>query len=601
MRRLLVAVAALSSAAALAQGTEQPPPADLKDKQIEELRRELDEARKEIKEMREEVRAQLATQSVAQGWQEEWVEEKRKLELFVPDGYFRIRPELFHKLDLNRAPDPSGYTLFPRSPTSTDERTHAGVNMRFRFEPTFNVSEEVRVRLQVDALDNLLFGSTPDYAFSRAANTGYAYDRNEFDVFSETQEPARSGINSAFDAIAVKRVYAEVSTPVGILRFGRMGSHWGLGILHNDGNEIDADFGDTVDRLMFVTEPITGWYVTPMLDFNSEGPLSAAEQRGAPFDLSNSDDAHSFIVAAARRDTEQQARAKLENNLSVFNYGVHFTYRVQRNDPVGFYGQSWQNEGGHTDRSALSGAYVSRNATLYMPDVWLKYERRLFRIELELAAVFGGIENRSLLPGGSDRGLRVLQFGGAAQGEYRFMDGALALQLEVGLASGDRAPGLGNYPRRRTALADGSTQPGDIDGPQYDAFNDDDIRNFRFDRAYRIDLILWRELLGSVTDALYVKPTLDYKVAEGFHLLGSAIYSRALYPESTPSWNGATGDPNLGVELNAGAKYETEDGFFATVQWGILFPLGGLADTRPGAAGQLDTANVLRGSLGVKF
>ena len=52
----------------------------------------------------------------------------------------------------------------------------------------------------------------------------------------------------------MKRAYGEVSTPVGILRFGRMGSQWGLGMLHNDGNCLDCDFGDNVYRIQFVTE-----------------------------------------------------------------------------------------------------------------------------------------------------------------------------------------------------------------------------------------------------------------------------------------------------------------------------------------------------------
>ena len=33
--------------------------------------------------------------------------------------------------------------------------------------------------------------------------------------------------------------------------FGRMGYHWGLGILHNGGNCLDCDYGDTYDRVAF--------------------------------------------------------------------------------------------------------------------------------------------------------------------------------------------------------------------------------------------------------------------------------------------------------------------------------------------------------------
>ncbi len=627
MAQALLAALLVASATAAAQPAPAAPaaaappaaaasaaPAD-SDASRRDLATKLDAAQKEIKEVREEMRAQMATQSAAQGWQEEWVEERRKLELFVPNGYLRVRPDLFNKMDLGRAADPSGYTLFPRSPLSERERTQAGVNMRFRFEPTLNVSEEVRIKMQVDALDNVLFGSTPDYAFSRQAANGHAYDREEFAVDTQTQVPPTSAVNAAKDAILLKRLYGEVSTPVGILRFGRMASHWGLGMLHNDGNCLDCDFGDTVDRLMFVTEPIPGYYVTPMLDFNAEGPTSSAQNGGGqPFDLSNADDVHSFLIAAARRDTDQQARAKLENNGAVLNYGVHLEYRVQKNDPVGYYSAPFPGDGADLGPALSNNNYVPRDAQLVMPDVWAKYETKLYRVEVEAAAVFGSIGNRSLDPKNpAEQSLSLTQFGGVAQGEYRFMDGALKAQVEVGFASGDRSPGLGNYPRRvvgkvtnaTTGQRDGVTQPGDFDGPQYGCTEngcDNSINNFRFNRDYRIDMILWREILGGVTDAIYAKPTLSYRVAEGFDIHGAVIYSRAVFAESTPSASvDHAGDNNLGVELNVGARYETEDGFFATVNWGILFPLGGLADTRVNASTAQDNAQVLRGSLGIRY
>src|SRR5262245_60862959 len=130
MARVLVAAVLITCATAFAQtssktqpsapaaptpsgGAAAPAPAE-----SEEVRREVDaKVESAKKEMREEIRAQLATQSAAQGWQEEWVEEKRKLELLTLDGYFRVRPDLFHKFDLGRFadPDPAGNFLFPVS------------------------------------------------------------------------------------------------------------------------------------------------------------------------------------------------------------------------------------------------------------------------------------------------------------------------------------------------------------------------------------------------------------------------------------------------------------------------------------------------------
>ncbi|MBL8950208.1 MAG: TIGR04551 family protein, partial [Myxococcaceae bacterium] len=499
----------------------------------------------------------------------------------------------------------------PRSPASPRDRTIAGVNMRFRFEPTFNISEEVRIRTQIDMLDNTMFGSTPDYAFSRGLATGYAWDRDEFGLFSQSQLPQSSGINALTDSIRVKRIWGEVSTPVGILRFGRMGSHWGMGMLHNDGTRLDDDLGDNVDRIMFVAEPVAGWYISPMIDFNIEGPQTTRDT-GAPIDLSNSDDAHALIIAAARRDTESQARAKLEAGQTVFNFGVRFEHRWQKNDPQDYYGNPFVDE----SLNAPSGVYVQRFAKLFIPDVWLKVERKEFRIEFEGAAILGDITNRALtgqaMTETGQQNLGIMQFGALLQAEVRLLDQALKIGLEVGFASGDKAPGFGIRSRRQSRGPNGNTQPGDIDGRQYACTpgvtcTDDDIENFRFNRAYRTDMILYRELLGGITDSVYLKPNASYRIADGFNVFAALIYSRAIYASSTPSASASfAGDPNLGIEINAGARYETEDGFFGELRWGILFPLDGLKNnvaTTQFGGGQVvnETAQALRGTIGIKF
>ena len=616
MQRVLLAALALSSTVVLAQadaGTAAPVASGDGDLR-KEFESKLDAARREVKELREEMRAQLATQSVAQGWQEDWVDEKRKLELVTFDGYLRVRPELFYKFDMGRGVDQAGYALFPRAPNSLNERTQAGVNMRFRFEPTINVSEEVRVRAQIDALDNLVWGSTPDYAYSRNGGSGYWNDRNEFSIFSASQTTQRSGINSIQDSIAVKRVWGEVSTPVGILRFGRMGSHWGLGMLHNDGNAIDNDYGDTVDRVSFTAEPLPGFYITPMLDFNVEGPTSVRTlEGGQPFDLSNSDDAHSYIIAAQRRDTEQERRAKLDANGTVFNYGLHFTYRTQRNDAADTLSQPFGVTEG-ANASTVTNAVVARKADIFMPDLWAKVERKEFRIEAEFAGIFGNIQDRSLSASttNTNQSLGVIQFGGVLQGEYKFLNGDLEIGGEIGFASGDATPGFGNYPRRKGSGPNGFTELGDTDGPQYRCTagcENSTITNFRFNRDYRVDMILYREILGGVTDSLYFKPKAKYRITQGFEAFASAIYSRTLFPESAPGAAYTGSNASLGIEINGGARYETEDGFYGQLQYGILFPLegfrkGGTFTTTGLTAGPLVTLEnpqALRAVVGIKF
>ena len=561
--------------------------------EMDALRRELEDARQELLELKSEVRAQLTTQSALQGWQEPWIEQKQKLKFFVMDGYFRVRPELFRQLSLGQEP-----SLFPTSRPGAPDKTFGGVNMRLRMEPTLNISEQVRVRIQADALDNLVFGSTPDYAFSRNLANNYAWDRNEFGLLSNSQEAPTAGVNSLSNSLAVKRAWGEVSIPLGAFYFGRMPSHWGLGMLRNDGSCLDCNLGDTVDRLMLVAEPWAGYYVAPMFEINVAGALSSSNAgSGQPMGLSTRDSSYTVGAAFARRDTESQRKAKLGAGEMVWNYGLHFTYRRHSYEAADYYNNPFPADG--TDGNV---GFVPRNGNLFVPDIWLKYERPRFRLELETATVLGSFNRATTaltagLPG-QNQSLSVVQFGAVLQGEYSFYSGDLRVQAEVGFASGDKAPGFGNYPRQRAA----SNSARATDGPQYNCqasgCADKSIRNFRFNRDYAVDMILFREIMGGVTDALYLKPSVKYRIVDGFDVFGAMVYSRAIYAESTPSEKNA----GLGIEFNLGARYESEEGFFAQLAWGILFPLSGFHGWNSyGEVQKAKTANALRGALGIRF
>jgi uncharacterized protein (TIGR04551 family) len=586
----------------------------------ERIRREVEARMEEAKkELRDELRAQLATQSAAQGWQEEWTEEKRKLELFVLDGFFRVRPELFNKLDLGRVPDSYGYTLFP---VQRNERTLDGVNTRLQLDPTLNVSEEVRVKAQIRALDNVVWGSTPDYAYAVS-------DRVNLGVLSMGQVPPVQGLNAAVNSINVTRVWGEVATPVGILRFGRMPVQWGLGMYHNDGNCLDCDFGETQDRAQFVVEPLPGYYVIPSFDMNATGITGSIpyQNQGPFYNLARADDAYSFNLVLARKDTDAQARARLENNLSVFNYGVYFTFREQ------MYESTPQGETYKTVNAFIPVPDQTnrkyRTSQVYMPNIWLKYEQKRYRLEIEGMGIFGTAQVDYTPLGQSYQvpyALTLTQWGFAAQTEYRFLDGALKVGFDFGSASGERTNGLGNHPGRtplpgsRRANNPGAyptgTIPGDIDGPTYCipnpayaacTYNSSSVRNFQFSPDYHIDEILWRELLGGVTDAYYVRPNISYTIIEGLSAYLAGIYSGTLYPSASPS---AT-SRNLGIELNLGVQYQTDDGFFANLRYAVLFPLEGLNNstnplqppsvTAAGTVVSLDTAQAVRANIGIKF
>src|SRR5262249_36089844 len=249
-----------------------------------------------------------------------------------------------------------------------------------------------------------------------------------------------------------------------------------------------------------------------------------------------------------------------------------------------------------------------RYASIFIPDLWLKYEKKAFRIEFEFATELGSIQGSAVNSADvyndrRNRSLSVTQFGSVLQSEDRLVDGTVPLGLEFGYASGDRQWGVGNHQGRRGSLPDGSTKQGDIDGPRFcidlTYCNDSDIKNFRFNPDYHVDMILWRQLLGGVTAAVYAKPSIKYDVTEGFNLFGGFIYSRSIFSHNPPSRQ----SNSLGLEFNVGARYETDDGFFAQFMYGVLFPFAALkqpsiSDLPPT---DLDTAHALRGMLGTRF
>lgn len=78
-----------------------------------------------------------------------------------------------------------------------------------------------------------------------------------------------------------------------------------------------------------------------------------------------------------------------------------------------------------------------------------------------------------------------------------------------------------------------------------------------------------------ITDAVIIRPGLQYNLTEGFGLRADFIYSRAMFAESTPS-AAHTLDANLGLEGDFKVFYSTDDGFHAWLEYGLLFPLAGL-------------------------
>jgi uncharacterized protein (TIGR04551 family) len=96
------------------------------------------------------------------------------------------------------------------------------------------------------------------------------------------------------------------------------------------------------------------------------------------------------------------------------------------------------------------------------------------------------------------------------------------------------------------------------------------LKQFAFNRDYFVDMILWRHLVGAVTNAAYFKPFLQYDVTRSITFKVSNITSIALHKESTP------GDGRIyGTEFDGDLGYNA-NGMFVGVSYGVLFPLSAM-------------------------
>lgn len=551
-------------------------------------------------------------------------EEQVEIKFLEVHGYFRFRGLLFHNptlgvlhdggsyvtgaprpnfypgMPLSETPDANGDTVLACSDREADgadvdcpANTLGGGNMRFRLEPTINVTEEVRIKSQLDVFDNLVLGSTPEgWYLDKEAADGYT----PIVAFSGGQAPPEAGRNWNQAAIRVKRAWGEVRTPLGELRFGRMPSNWGMGILANNGDCLDCDYGDNADRLLFATRLFDHLFVLGH-DWAATGPTTATSSQagllrggGQPIDLEQLDDVGQFFFVIGRIDKPVELQERMDRGDTVVNYGSYFVWRRQAFDWA-YSGAQSLGDPPNPDR------FVERGAWAIIPDAWFRLSMRKLEVEFEGAYIHGEIESLDDVtnvgvPSGVS-GFHVRQWGFAQRTTYKALRNTLRVGIEVGGASGDEAE-----THNINVLGGGSNPPPACDIDSGCPAGSDTFSLFRFDPDYKVDLVLFREILGMVQNALYVRSFLAYDPVETFRLQMALVPSWALEPVSTPgnkSW--------YGMELDTGIFWNNEEhGFHAGLEWGVFFSAGAFNSvdgTTPSWDGGI--AQALRGILAITY
>ncbi len=534
-------------------------------------------------------------------------------------GYFRTRAEFMHNFSLGRkdvpggppylwpqpldnsytstAPSPQGYPVtLCGTPSSTGQMNpcsasnQSTANLRLRVVPELHISDNLRLMAQIDALDNMILGSTPESFAMRpaggdpvgggtpvAGRGGYvSAGVNPYApiaALSSTQGPPTAGINSLRNSIDVKRVWGEYATPLGQLRFGRMPFQWGLGMLYNAGDSVDSDYQTTYDRIMFVTGVRSlDLYAGGSWDFMSTGPTNQTPYSvngGEPVNLADASNLGQWSLFVARRANPEMQKLSLARGNVVINAGVLAMYRRQLLDTAN---RGTPQTQPITATPTGNNGFERRGAYLFTPDVWLQVMWRKLRFEAEFAAIWGMID-QTLQTTEIRNSVKVRQFGLATETEYRAIEDKLRIGFGFGWASGDP------WAESLNPGAGGRTELNRNRGP---------MSTFSFHPDYRVDMIFFRRILSRVEGAYYFKPNVSYdfvKHSNGQKFGGGAaiVWSRASEFVQTPGHK-----RDLGVELDFSIYYQAKDGalndnpeklggFFAMLQYGVFFPLGGLS------------------------
>lgn len=487
----------------------------------------------------------------------------------VHHGSFRFRPELIAGGDLGTGTSGVPQILDDTDPPSTSG-TLAWASVRLRWESTFVIGSQLEIHLGIDALDNVILGSTH-------VNAGGNFAEG---LWADAAASPSAGLSTWSDAIEVRQAWARWKAFELLEVFaGRKPDHFGLGLDRNDGSCVDCDFGTIID-LLGVGLTLGPIRFEGTWEYSASGAISSQVEDdpggGQPYDLGQDDDVTTFSLRLMKAPIgEAEERAAKQPGKLWYNWAVFSSFREQNRDASLQPDPSNQCEPRVAVRTGNVLDYdcyqlIPRDAFFWRPGVWFElelhpdFDSRL-HIELEIAALVGDIVNVQQVQGLGNTTKSFEGVGGALELEYT--TGPWTLGLMSGFATGDD--------RNVFGYSDGN---GFIvfDDAAYDANSgqatNQKVTSYWFNRDYRVDLILFRQVIGGITNAYYVKPWFSRRLLDSDALQLDArldvLYAGAMVPEGTPG-----GGQHYGVEIDAHAQLRV-GGLEATLSAGVLLPFG---------------------------
>lgn len=370
---------------------------------------------------------------------------------------------------------------------------------RWRIRPRVTFADSVFLELEADLVTGQVFGDTS--AVGR-------------DFLLEPREP--------LDAFAIPRpadlrqLYVSWTSPIGLLRIGHQTSHYGYGIVANNGDDEDHSvfasprLGDIVERVLFATKPFK-----PLNNAFGDAFILAGG-----FDVVFRDDNADLV----RGDFAMQGVVSINYKTEPLTVGVYMAFRDQEDE-----------DGDELDAQAYdlfvkwTHLFKSINARLTLGAEIALINASTTRVAIEQAPT----------------GVDVLALGGVLRSRFELLDYGLEARLEVGYASGDNDR------------------------------NDDTVRSFSFDPGYQVGMILFSEVMSRITaqSVEHIRdPGLSGSPPRGNELIATdGKVTNAIYINPVVRWKADFGlGADLGV-LAAWSEADVTDPFMAAQNGGYNF------------------------------
>jgi hypothetical protein len=463
----------------------------------------------------------------------------------------------------------------PIALNSESGRRVGWIEHRLRLDLGIDYYDKVRIQVSADMLDGVIWGDNGTLFSGPKPNFGSNVNARSPNVAVPCvslrganpldADSYGYGLCSQ-EQIRFRKMYGDVSLPIGLLRVGRQSANTGQGIQAADGDGRPNRFGfsrtgNLVDRILFATKPLEA--------FKDKEDRDTSEDRGVilalAYDRWVTDDLHLFGDDVQQFDVALRYMAPRLGPMRDFFLGAYFVHRWDKVNS--------------TSVNSFGGRLLSKIGD--------------FNVSVESAANVGKTKEISdaykLITNDQVTSQEILQ--GGARAVVRYDKPHYSAYMEFDYASGDGDPN-NDTPLTQFTFAEDSNvglllfeHVISYQTARVAAAGNELIRRLGA-TSYPPDSIWTR---GSFTNSVALFPQIDFRPIKGLLIRGGALFAWSAAPVVNPiasllakdgltikddlvNFNGGKPGKYWGTELDARISYRYLDHFVFDLEGALLLP-----------------------------